>query len=299
MYGDIYSGGDLGSSSTNKAPGFPGGFDTTTNLCNATYRLVAAGTSTNFCTSATVYGTADSPFVKENATLYPMPTAANEYTTQIGSLDLEGLTLVAKTVGGKKFNKYGNEVVETGEVATLNLSEVLGVEECGKPCKVRLDGKVYHVRGSLNIDKDFLFLARDPDDPKATSSGTIIADDYITVESNLDYEVSNEIAKPSQLPSVAFIAGLDIKFPCHVSSVKGVFYSKSAIDILSNPPCDQQLNISGVMVAPVFNIQRSYAGNSGNLEPAVRIVNDGRLQVNPPPGLTSLADGINVQSAGQ
>lgn len=297
QYGDIYSGGDIGSSSTNKAPGFPGGYGTSANLCNATYRLVAAGTITNFCTNAPSTGTDTDPFRQEYSALYPMPSSDNAQTTQIGTFDYDGLVTVVKTVNGKKLNKYGNEVVETPDSATYELSDpaLLNITNCNKPCGVRLGGKVYHVKGSLDIEKDYVILSG-----STNASGTIIVDHDISIGGNIDYEVSNLLSTVSQLPSVAFIAKGNIEIPCFVSTIKGTYYAEGTIHALSEASCDQQLTVSGVMVADRFDIQREYTGNVGTDEPAMRVIYDGRLQVNTPPGLSTFTNGImDIQNIGQ
>ena len=291
-YGDIYSGGDIGSPSTSKAPGYPGGIGLSTNLCNATYRLVAVGTITNFCTSASTAGAASDPFRQENATVYPMPTAENRYTTQIGSIDIDGIAAVAKTVGSTTYNKYGDVVVKRND--NNNLSAFFNASECGKPCEVQLDGRVLHVTGNLTIDRDFRLMPG-----TKNGSGTIVVDGNLIVSANVEYGTSGSLASVRMLPSVGFLVKGDITVQASVSYLSGTFFTSKNIVVASNPP-DLQLVVSGSMVASKFEFQREYYGSAGVSEPAELVIFDGRLQTNTPPGFSSLATGVmSIQSVGQ
>ncbi len=299
-FGDIYSGGDIGGSTTSKAPGFPGGTGNANNLCNATYRLVAAGTITNFCTSAPTTGEATDPFKQEHASLYPMPSPENSYTTQIGAIDIDGIGMVVKTVGGNNYNKNGDVVREYD--GNANLSDFFGASSCGKPCIAYLGGRVYHVMGSdaygdepgdLTIDKDFLFM------PDKNGAGTVVVDGDLIINGNIEYSVSNSIASVKMLPSIGFLVKGNIVVQPTVAHLSGTFFTSQNISVPSSPP-DLQLTVSGTMVASKFNFLRIYNGSAGVSEPAELVIYDGRLQANTPPGFSNFANGImSIQDFGQ
>ncbi|MBI4089817.1 MAG: hypothetical protein HY421_00275, partial [Candidatus Kerfeldbacteria bacterium] len=271
-FGDVYSGGDIGSSTTARAPSFPTG-----PTCNATYRLVAARTITNFCTSA---GT---NFLTPSAQVFPLPQAENRYTTEIGELDIVGLTT---PVTALTKNKYGDEVIVSGS----GTQALLGCS--GDPCATILRGRVYHIQGDLTIDKDLRF---DPAAVGQLGHGTIVVDGNLIIQSNITYGTASTLANRRQLPSAAFIVKGDITIASSVAQIVGAYYTEKTIATVSTEP-DIQLVASGVMVAGKFNFQRKYSGGFSGQEPAEVIIYDGRLQANTPPGLSALSQGLpNLQ----
>lgn len=301
-YGDIYSGANIGGSTTSRAPGFPGGAGSGSVMCNATYRIIASGIIQNFCTSAPTAGTATDPFALQGAPLYPLPRESNAYTTRLGTIDVKGIVTDA-TPGGPLRNKYGDPIVVSA--ASTDMSSFFGGPGCGKPCPAALKGRVYHVQGDLTVDKDFIFQtgAQLPDAfgvrTYESGAGTFVVDGDLIINSNFTYDVTtNILASRVQLPSVAFIVSGDIIINPNTSELNGVFYTPNVIDIKSSEP-DLQLTVSGAMVASKFNFSRKYQSVS-SLEPSERIIYDGRLQANPPPGISTFANGLlNIQQTTQ
>jgi hypothetical protein len=279
-FGDVYSGGDIGSPVTARAPSFPTG-----PVCNATYRLVAARTITNFCTSA---GT---NFLEPGSPLYPLPRAANRYTAEIGEIDVTGLTAEADPVRHR--NKYGQEVV-TVSGPSADASSVLGCAGGSSPCEAVLQGKVYHVLGDLVIDREISFNAGTA---SQNGAGTFVIDGDLVIRANQSYGSAGTLTNRQQLPSTAFIVkgSNGVTIEAAVGKIVGAYYSEQTITTESAEP-DVQLTASGVMVAKKFNFQRKFSGALTDQEPAEVITYDGRLQANTPPGLTALATGLpNLQ----
>lgn len=301
-YGDIYSGANIGGPTTSRAPGYPGGAGSGSVMCNATYRIIASGIIQNFCTSAPIAGTATDPFALQGAPLYPLPTSSNTYTTRLGTLDLDGMTTVAP--GTPNRNKFGDVIAtHNGDVKLSEMAE-LPKTGSGKPYYALLAGKVYHVKGNLEIDKDYIFQAGTTKSTFGVSgtvsgAGTFVVDGNLTINSNFTYDAaSNQFAYRTQLPSVAFIVKGEIIVNPSASELNGVFYTPNTVRVESNPP-DLQLTVSGAMVASKFVFNRKYQGTS-SLEPSERIIYDGRLQANPPPGITTFANGLlNIQQTTQ
>ncbi len=300
-YGDIYSGGNIGSPTTSRAPGYPGGAGSGSVTCNATYRIIASGIIQNFCTSAPIAGTSTDPFAQQGAPLYPLPKGTNTYTTRLGSIDKTGMVTDVSTSGPPR-NKFGDPiVVSNGD--TL-MSSFFGGPGCGKPCPTPLLGKVYHVKGNLTIDKDFVVQAGGSRvvfgvNTVDSGAGTFAVDGDLIINGNLSYDATaNSLTSRTQLPSVAFIVTGDIIINPTSSELSGVFYTPQTVDVKSSEP-DLQLTVSGAMVASKFNFSRKYQSASA-LEPSERIIYDGRLQANPPPGISTFANGLlNIQQTTQ
>ncbi|MBI4092865.1 MAG: hypothetical protein HY420_02990 [Candidatus Kerfeldbacteria bacterium] len=292
-FGDIYAGGDIGSTATGLPPGYPGG----SAQCNATYRIVSAGTITNFCSAAP--GGLASPFIEPGAQLFPLPVPENRFTARIGSLDIEGLTAVAKTVGSKNFNKYGDEVVDVpdGEELSHVCDGAVTAGRCDNNDS-KLLGKVYHVKGDFVIDRDFSFNAGVSS--VESGAGTFVIDGVLRVQGNTSYPPAGAlIQNRRQLPSAGFFVlgpgGITVE--PNVSKMVGAYYANGQITVNSSGSGgDNQLVVSGLMVAKTFGFQRTFRGISGEQQPAEQVIYDGRLTVNTPPGFSQLAQGLpNLQ----
>ncbi len=312
QFGSIYAGGNIGSSTTTPAPGFPGG---TAAFCNATYRIIATGTITNFCSNAQLAPPAGTFDPRQSPYIYPQyptpfifPSAENRYTSQIGTLDLDGLTT---SVGGTiTRNKYGNPVVTVDKDPTrsdedIDLSTEVPDMECDAgPCPKSLLGKVYHIKGNLIIDKNYRFDFAGS--PTASGSGTFVIDGKLILRANIYYYEpqpgdSVSLSDRRQLPSVAFLVkssdpaeSIGIEINPAVTSLVGVYYTEKTVEVASGGS-DNPLTVSGLMVAQNFRLERKYVDPSG-IRPAELVIYDGRLQANTPPGLEFLSKGLpNVQ----
>ncbi|MFH0828929.1 MAG: hypothetical protein V1907_02000 [Candidatus Kerfeldbacteria bacterium] len=299
--GDIYSGKDIGSTKTSRPPGFPGGSGSSTNLCNATYRIIAAGKIENFCTSAPNTGSGTDPFQLQDAPLFPLPSIENRYVTQIGTIDMDGIASVAKTTEKDgvtyKYNKFGDRIIE-GATDDVNFSSFFGGPGCGsgEACPVPLKGQVFYIEGNLTIDEPLFSITSGVPTPAygvnafQSGAGTFVVGGDLIINGNIEYEMENTLQQRVQLPSIAFLVKGDITINATSSSLKGMFYTPNTVDVLSSEP-DLQLTVGGAMVAKKFNFNRKYRGPL-SIEPSERIIYDGRLQANPPPGISTFASGL-------
>lgn len=311
QFGSIYAGGNIGSSTTTPAPGFPGG---TAAFCNATYRIIATGTITNFCSNAqlappagTTFDPQQSPYIyPQYPTPFIFPSAANRYTSQIGTLDLDGLTTAVTSVANPR-NKFGNPVLTVDKNPAVSdedidlSTDVSSDMNCAAgPCQRKLLGKVYHIKGNLVIDKDYRFdVARSSGE---NGSGTFVIDGKLILKANLSYydpQLEQEGVPPSppslgdrrQLPSVAFLVKDSVEIDPAVTSLVGVFYTEQTVDVTGSGGSDNSLTVSGLMVAQNFRLERRYVDPSG-VKPAELVIYDGRLQANTPPGLEFLSKAL-------
>ncbi len=286
-FGDIYSGQNVGSTLTGVPPGFPGG----STECNATYRIVATGTITNFCSSAPISGGV-SAFLQPGAPLFPLPQAENRYRSQIGEIDLNGLT--TKVSGNR--NKFGDVVEELSGNRTLK--EYFATRDPAADHDTPLLGKVYHVTGDLTVDENLTFdppaNANPPGVPQESGAGTFVVDGNLTINANLFYLPSPSVGirELRQLPSLAFIVKGDITIDSSVSQLVGTYFTEKTVTVESAASGDNQLVVRGAMVAQQFDFKRKYIGSTGAIEPAEKVIYDGRLQANAPPGLAALAQGL-------
>ncbi|MBI5405208.1 MAG: hypothetical protein HY976_03185, partial [Candidatus Kerfeldbacteria bacterium] len=290
------AGGNIGGPSTGLPPGFPGG----STRCNATYRIVSAGTITNFCTTAQpappgtgLTNPTDSPFIAPGSEKLLIPSESNRYTSSIGTIDRDGLVTVVNPTASIKRNKYG-DVVST-HAGDTNLSAIFSCTGSGT-CTPKLGGTVYHITGNLTIDKDTVFQYGSGSTPGG--AGTFVVDGELRVNANMQYFTPSTsvsvITDRRALPSAAFLVKQDVIVSQGVSVMVGVYYAEQQVRVDIG---DTPLTVSGLMIAQNFDFRRRYRGlGSGSQEASELVIYDGRLQTNTPPGLSAITSSFpNVQ----
>lgn len=237
---------------------------------------------------------------------FPVKNNADQsYKNALGRLDVTGLSTAVKTIGGHKYNKYGNIIIEATGNQSWNQFKVF-------------DNQVFIIRPtspgsptSLIIDDGF-FVQNGEAGQKG--NGLVIVDGDLKIYSDFYYDndpVSEADLK--RLASVAWLVKGDIIIEPAVKNAVGVFIALgrdgSACQYADDSPCSQQtdypkfkqngygvfssgvsaepLVISGLLLAKAFNFERSY---SDILQGSEKIIYDGRLMANPPPGLKSLLE---------
>lgn len=274
-YGSIYSGSDVRQKSA-------------LSNSNATYCIFANSienvTSQN-CDRGFVSGV-NIDFLKE----------ANEvYYNVLGKLDITGLEGIVNT--NKQTNKYGNKVVNP---AGLNESLIL-------------NNSVYVFNNSLTISGDNIVFKNGVNEP---GNGLIIVHGDLRINSNLAYDNSmpnnNDIKR---LASVAWVVYGDVIIGDNVSHIVGAFmvlgksgvtcenvgdsqfphYNPNGCGVFfsanSKTSAFQPLTVLGLIFARAFDFLRHFAYISQGAE---RIIYDGRLNVNPPPGFKGLIEAMPV-----
>ncbi|MBU0731878.1 hypothetical protein KKC88_03305 [Patescibacteria group bacterium] len=249
--GDVYSGRAIIGE-----PGLPE---------NATYLILASGDITNFVSAQTdtVY---EQKFV--DPIEYPEEDQADIYRSTIAKIDINAL----------EAGRYGNEVEYINWVPN--------------PSTFSLDNKVYIENGDLNINQPLSF------NPFGQfGNGTIIVRGDLNINENITYFTTPTLNDMNKLPSVAWIVQGNINIAPSVTDLAGDFI---ALEVPAAPSGkittgttgtnnDQPLVVSGIMVAHEFAFQRTAVEEYENPVPSEKIIYDGRLLANTPPGLGDFA----------
>ena len=264
-YGQVYGRNNAGSSQTFSAPA---------ERYNSTYCIRASGDIVNFSSET---GCTEADY---NDLGFPLP--GNKYTTILGVIDFEKMLNAEETV-----EFVSNDVDQS----------LAGVASLGN--------KIYNFTGQTDyyISQPLTFYnARNLD---SSGAGTIIINGNLHINKNLYYESNAVTAQIENLASVAWIVRGDVIIDGTVSNVVGDFIvvgPEPAVACADPRPsgCGEfrtgadadsprQLVLSGLVMAREMFFERSFrlAG-----EPAEKIIYDGRVIVNTPPGLENVAKGL-------
>jgi hypothetical protein len=277
--GPIYSQENVGDPETFSAPDNPKRF-------NAAYLILANGSIQQFETSATLEG--GLPGTIEEFEKIHLPSTLNQYTNSLGRIDLAGLSTPGSTPGK---NRYFHKLAQyTGNTLASSIPEL------NSP----LDETVIVIDGDLTIDVPLEIKQSVPGSGVA-SHGLVIIHGNLIVEQNIQYAPTGKINDFRELPSIAWIANGagtsgkgNIMIDPSVAQLAGVSMAipddqqRGGVIATGNTSM-LQLVVTGLFLARDFNFQRSYNGTLQNPQPAERISDDGRLFVNPPPGLQDFA----------
>lgn len=225
--------------------------------------------------------------------VFPATDASSQvYRNALGQVDVSGLS---SKVLNNQFDKYGYAVQSLGALSG----------------DVSLNGKVYVTSGDLTIGSAVNFLNGVGSNK---GSGTIIVKGNLKINANVTYK--NEVSPTNlkQLASVAWIVQGDVVIAPSVSQAVGAFlvlgngaacqddsaeYPKYTVNgcgvVFSVDPAQSDANVSltvkGLIVAKAFDFRRNYSQLSHGSE---RIIYDGRLTANPPPGLQGFNEGLPI-----
>lgn len=258
LYGDIYSGGNIGAIFSPPAARY-----------SATYLIQANGTIDPVTITSNAGGGA--PYVDENFGVLNLPQESNSYRGSLGNLDRTGI------LNGY----YGAVTTYAGDntsSGTLGTSLVLG-------------GKIYHYTGNLTIDSAITF---NKGAASQKGSGTIIVDGNLLVNVNIDYEAGAVGSRIDNLPSVAYLVKGNVAIDPAVTSLSGVFFSEGAAGITTGTTgareTDAALTVKGMLIGQKITFERLFVGADNT--PSEQITFDGRAIVNPPPGLADMVKGL-------
>lgn len=261
VYGNLFSGFKM------IAPELPPG----ENL-NATYCITAKDTIINFIGGG-------EGCEREVADLpYELPKSENAFATVLGRIDVEGLLagdhVPISDVKGDVMSPLDGRVFVWDGAANGDL--VIGSGDLGPPHEIR-NGNGPH-----------------------TGAGTIIVNGAdLHIQGNIEYN-QGPIADLRHLASVAWIVlddgtGLkgNIYIGRNVTSIAGAFYSDGDFGVYTHDPTpafmesasDIALEVYGMMIARRFTWTREFRSIDQGSE---RIIYDGRVVANPPPGFGDL-----------
>ncbi|MBI5765853.1 hypothetical protein HZA71_01335, partial [Candidatus Falkowbacteria bacterium] len=234
------------------------------------------------------------------------PTGTTEvYRNALGKVDVDGLITPATTNG--IINKYGQGIVKVPDTWSGPKT---------------LDNKVYVREGDLTIKGLLTFKNAPVNNPNIRGNGTIVVRGNLIINSDIKYE-TNFPANLNQLASVAWIVEGDVIINSVVQDIAGAFivlgaagsncqydngntcdgsimfpkYTQNGYGILfsvdPSAPGDTSnfLTVSGVIIARAFDFRRTFSDSARGSE---KIIYDGRLIANPPPGLKGFGEGMPV-----
>ena len=280
-YGNIYSGGNIGSVSEPSSKN------------SATFLIQAVGAIENW-SSLNQVADSDDNFPPDQQTMpgyaaYPagkiLPQKSNNYTVSFASLDfLNQATAGYETAITKELkSRYGDgrfeKITDAGQIDSI------------------LGGKIYYYEGNLTISSSKTFNVGTAGTPNA--SGLIIVNGNLTINSNILYQ-NLAVTKVANIPSAAWLVLGDITVIPAVDTISGAFF---ALGDVANPctvNCGtfntgndtgayKQLKVNGLIMAQTLDFQRRYTGSNGASE---LIIYDGRLQANPPLGMEDFMRGL-------
>jgi hypothetical protein len=286
--GSVFSGGDI------TQPLSP-----PTGRSNATYLIDAKGTVTRWTSSS-------SPaYVRQNLgnavpNFLTYDQTSGQAISSIGSVDIQGL--ITEAVNASETNKYGSHIDFTSG------------DRMQDEINAGIDGRVLVVNGSSTINAPISIKAGHGSVP---GSGVIYINGNLTITKNVSYDtVSATISRLKYIPSLVWIVRGDVTIDPSVDTVDGTFIvlgdgspaTCPAIITTSNPPASQgcgrfstgndktlasprSLTVHGHVLAKQFLFQRSYSApdSKNRAQPAEIFIADGRIQANPPTGMSELS----------
>lgn len=272
-YGDVYA--KEGVSATRPPP---------LGYANATYQILANGNIVNFSSLQCPGLPCD--WIDPNFGPIDFPLPTNRYTNILGRLDLGGL--ITKVNGN--LNKYGQEIVDIDQATDI-----------GYPNGI-LGDKIYYKNGNLNINDEMSFKNGSGYE---SGAGTVVVDGDLYIYADIYYNNQPLIQRLINLASLAWIVKGNIYISSDVQRLAGVFMALGQegcvgpvcglIDTAAFALPDKPLEVSGLMIARQFAFSRQYLSPSKGAE---RIIYDGRILANIPPGLEDFAPALPIWREG-
>lgn len=180
--------------------------------------------------------------------------------------------------------------------------------------RVCLNGYIWHIKGNLTIDKQLHFANNQEDggppnnDCGAGRNGTglVIVDGNLNIQSNLFYDQTHvnilggqnyqDVSSVRNLSSVGFLVLGSVNVSKDVSSIVGSYLVNGTFT--DSPPGsgggDTQLTVNGMIAARRFALLRQFRGTLENPQPSEKIIFDGRILANTPPGFEDLSKVLPV-----
>ncbi|MBI5733329.1 MAG: chitobiase/beta-hexosaminidase C-terminal domain-containing protein [Candidatus Kerfeldbacteria bacterium] len=268
--GEIYSQGNVRSE-----------YAPPTGNFNASYLILGGGSDAqpkvieNFVAPVADY-------LKPNFGVVPYPTTTTSDQPQIGVFDYYSLTHKAggAVVADGDTNLYGYQVKVWGSAGSTTSSSLT----IGQGGHNQLDNQVYYFKGNLTIDDSLMF--RNGSGNKS-AAGLIIIDGDLNINNNLSYEVGSYEGSIRNLASVGWMIGGQVAVGGSVGQLVGTFYvaGSSGSGNFNTGSGSGQLNIYGSIIAKQISFNRTFSAPG---EPSEKVIMDGRIMINTPPGFTDL-----------
>ena len=260
LFGVVYGRTNLGNDNTASAP--EGSY-------NASYCIISGGSIVNLTsgTDCLETGYRDLDF----------PNVSNKYRTILGVIDFERIL-------------DGNEIEYDSADIDANLPS-------------KLNGGVYHFIDQNDYYLDSAITFQNAQGLDSSGAGTVVVEGNLHINANLYYDSSSVQSQIENLASVAWIVKGDVIIDPTASSLAGNFIvlGKNGVacpaascgnfqtgDDSSSP---RQLVVGGLVMAKQFSFERFYKLNQRSAE---KIIYDGRVVINTPPGLEDVAKGLPI-----
>lgn len=271
------------------------------NKYNASYLIESGGSITNFVSQSSQNEAFQGEVENRPLINFLEPGSFNpsKFVNALGKLDYTGLVTTDKIVSGISYNKYG------GVLKELNAGEASDfIDEFQQP----FNNQVYYVPQSVVNDLPNARVVLDGSALEIKRGGTgnvsgagiIIIEGDLEIKNNITYQDTGDIVKINQIPSLVWVVKGDLIIDPAVSRIAGTFVvlgdgnnscSNNAVhcgQFKSGDTSSSALIISGNVLARKFLLQRKYV-DSMTGAPAEQFINDGRLQTNPPLGLSDIS----------
>jgi hypothetical protein len=286
VQGDIYSKEGVGSNEIFNLPTSP---LTAGLFYNSTFLIQTGGTIQRYISES------GSDYLKPGYDSLIPPLATNKYTNVMGKLDVDGIVNRVEVSPGDFRNKFGNSVEEyAGNISGQSLW-VNGLSQ--------LKGKVYHITGDLTVDYP-TEIQSGLEVQNEIASGTVVVDGDMYITQNITYQPTDAAdTELEDIPSVVWIVKGSVHINPNVTKVAGNFVVVgsqtggvlvSGTGKFSTGAGDQNLEVSGLVVAHELFLQRSGIGTVEDIQAAERIFYDGRIIINTPPGVGDFAKALPV-----
>lgn len=268
---------------------------------NASYLIESGGSIVNFVSELSKTASSQSSSQNYQGELPNRPlidflgsVATGKYQNALGKLDYKGLITVARQNGLVNYNKY-NSIIEE---LSANFDS---------PFASALQNKVYLIKQDVTIANNDL-VVRAGSVSNQSGAGLIIVEGDLRISHNIRYEaLGTSVQNLRQIPSLVWVVKGDVLIDAGVQEVAGTFIvlGKDTIPDCSGsvPSCGQFKSVSGLdavsqnayslkiygnVLAKKFVLARTKV-NVATGDSAEQFINDGRLQSNPPFGLTDLS----------
>lgn len=215
------------------------------------------------------------------------------YKNALGKIDIKGLSTIVSDNNQNKYNKFGNKVV------------VINGNNITWDGSTSLSNQVYIINGDLNIANGFSI--------NNDGSGTVIVNGNLLISDDFGYNANFSSNNMKDLGSIAWVVMGDIVVQPQVTKIAGAFvvlgkdnqplikiepknkdypkFEQNKHGIFFSGSSDKPLTVIGLIFARAFGWERTYSNIKQGSE---RIIYDGRLIANPPPGLQGFAEGLPI-----
>lgn len=281
---------------------------------NASYLIESGGNITNFVSEASKDQQFQGELENRPIINFLTPNSLNtQFKNALGKLDYAGLLAIAKDVGGVNYNKYGSVIQERQPDLVDFYADNDIFDEAFNNKVIHMTNVPFDQEYGVKFAEGHGLEVKCGDGSGSSGAGIIIVEGNMKIKNNIIYESSCTIENLKQIPSLVWIVKGDVTIDLNVTSVAGTFIilgdddssrpncsgPDDAINIgcgqfksrstgLPGPGGESALVVYGSVLAKKFVLERIKVDSLLGT-PAEQFINDGRLQSNPPLGLTDMS----------